>query len=278
MHHYQRTLAIGIVASLAHGVMAASDEVMPRPQTAGPNVKERGVRDAAEFRVPKSRDEVTPQPQSDIAKALESGVIDAGMFRVPKAISYRGLPSTDRFSGWYVFPSDSRYENAGTVKKFFVDIYTIDKKLSSVAEQRPANLSALKYRTLIDARNAAASELGEGIKYSDVRFPADKQRQVEDMLTSIKVGLESPSARDQVKTRISYAGPGDVVLHYRTYAQSVEDAPSWSTYVSPQLMRMGTYQFRVSSTRGKARAQPCLESVAVINDPTEKSICGGYAP
>lgn len=277
MHRYRRRLFLGLVLSMAHGLACGTDAAKSAPgQGELREVPWSGRLPAQGESSPwvnSAPGRVTPQDEvSPWVKSTPRGTVE---FLVPKTMSYKGLPSQAQTSETYIrFAPDSRQEPA--VKKLFGELYTLDQRLLTWSDRRPENLSDAQFRSVIDARNIVAIDLAEGVKSGRTRFPEEKRRQVEDILTAISMGVASASPRDQVKTVISYAGRGaNVVVHYR---KVVDDAASWSTYAASQIMRVGTYQFRVSSMRAIARIQPCVETVLVMNDPTEKSICGGYQP
>jgi len=157
-------------------------------------------------------------------------------------------------------------------------INTVDDSLRRKASS--GALSEAQLGALIEARNVAAARLMQGRDVlagtSGGEFPAGEKRAVDNYLSQIMKGLDSPKGRDVVKTNIVFAGlTADVALLYQSYANHSFKSPDWSTYTPGDSIRVGTYIFKVKAL---ATQRECEESVPVLAEPTERRICGAFRP
>jgi hypothetical protein len=186
--------------------------------------------------------------------------------------------STIRDTGLTVSTNDKSFNELS------IKFYVLDKKLKVLTTEPPKNISQAQFNALLQARDLAERDFSESREYliqtSGQGLPRSKQQELSYWVASIDNGLKADSPRDQVNTRISYSGADatNVALHFRTHAQRQANDPSWSSYSGPAVMKVGTYEFRVMSLRGQPSPPPCYESVLVVNDPTEKTVCSGYRP
>jgi hypothetical protein len=157
-------------------------------------------------------------------------------------------------------------------------IEDVDKTLRRKAQAH--SLSDAQLTALVDARNLAVLGLVEGqdvlTHTSGGEFPRQSKNELDGYLAQIMKGLTSPSGRDIVKTNITFSGnPTSVVLMYQSYADHSLKSSEWSTYTNGQLITVGTYIFRVRSLSSQAQ---CEETIPVLAEPTEKTICGAFRP
>jgi hypothetical protein len=166
-----------------------------------------------------------------------------------------------------------------TLVQFGANVEEIDKQI--LKGKRGGSLAGSRLAALIDARNATMSEILDGQRIltntSGGVFPTANKVDVDKNLDAIKRALTSPPRGENVKTKIEFVSSltATTVLVYQTYADSISKSSAWSTYTPDQRLAIATYIFQVRVANSRST---CEETVPVLNDPTERHICGGFTP
>lgn len=199
---------------------------------------------------------------------------DYSSFRLPERFEYQ--PHNDATELAVVVPAkpgpmaDAAFINLGKRIKY------IDEVLRE--KSGDSSLSKEQFTALIEARNLAVAELAEGQEIlehsSGGSFPDEKKTKIDEYLDQIMRGLSSPAGRNIVRTTITFPRiREEISLIFQPYAsRNLED---WTTYTPGQLMKVGTYVFRVLNLSDN---RECKETVLVLEEPTERKVCGSFKP
>ncbi len=167
-------------------------------------------------------------------------------------------------------------------------IYDLSKQVADTDEKLVAALSAIgldpvERRRLSEEITAIRDDTLKQLKYiqdvesktsascSTCREDAKSATSLLDLFKEA-VSHRKPGA-NYVKADISVLGAANPVIHFKDYQTFRTDKSdqSWMSFTAGQLLRIGTYYFRVRKP-GTAR-QDCIEPVFVWDEPTTRAIC-----
>jgi hypothetical protein len=165
-----------------------------------------------------------------------------------------------------------------TLVQYGANIEDIDALI--LRAKKNGSLSGSRLVAVVDARNATMSEIVNGqriLTNTSGGFPTINKADIDKNVDALKRALGSSSRVDNVKTKIEFtsSSTATTVLVYQTYADSISKSTAWSTYTPEQRLGIATYIFQV---RAVGSTNTCEETVPVLNDPTERRICGWFIP
>jgi hypothetical protein len=165
-----------------------------------------------------------------------------------------------------------------TLVQYGANIEDIDALI--LKSKKNGSLTGSRLVAVVDARNATMSEIVTGqriLTTTSGGFPTTNKADIDKNVAALKRALSSPSLADNVKTKIEFtaSSTATTVLVYQTYAESISKSTAWSTYTPEQRLAIATYIFQV---RAANSTNTCEETVPVLNDPTERHICGWFIP
>lgn len=209
---------------------------------------------------------------------LVAGAGVGGYRRIPLTISVN-LSSNRPDVPILEIPYEPGPDADASLVRFGARIEELDDRIAEDHER--GSLKGAQLAAVIASRNIAVMKMSEGQEVlqgtSSGQFPSALHQLIVGILDALDRSLDSPTAHDQVHTRIEYVMQprSHTAILYRPYGES-SGPGQWETYTPNQMMALGTYIFEVRALNSANKF--CDELVPVLADPTNRDICGAFTP